>query len=98
MMRRLDSPRAEGMEEDLLRIGRLIRVELVKQVITRMLWVDELQHLTPKHFDLFRIEQLNAGHVALFSIELQLFLTQPEPIKTIRVESRKEISYRAIVL
>ena len=85
---RLDAPRAERVKQNLVGIRRLIRVELIKQVITRMARIDQLQHFAAQHFDLLVIQQTDAGDISVFAIELHLLIAQT---KLVRSGGRKQL-------
>src|SRR5690242_1769756 len=96
MQSRQDAPRTESMKEDFVGIRRLIRVELIKQSITGMARIDELQHLALQHFDLFVVQQTNPGDIPILTIEFHLFIAQPKLGQINR--RRKEIPDRLVVL
>src|SRR4051794_10573799 len=56
MQTRQNTPRTESVEEDLVRIRGLVRVELIEQAIAWMAWINEVEHFAAEHFDLFIIQ------------------------------------------
>src|SRR5690349_13758109 len=93
-----DAPGPESVKKDLIGVGRLIRVEFIKQAITRMSRIDEIQHFATKHFDLFIVQQTNARDVSVLAIELHLFIAQAKLGGVVGSQCRKQISDRLMIL
>jgi len=69
-----DAPRAQGMKEHCFRIGGFIGMKFVKEVMARMIWIDQLHEFGAQRLNLIVIQDANAGEVAISVKELDLIV------------------------
>ena len=74
---RFDPPMPQRMEQHRPRGSRLVRMELVKQTVTRMRRVEQPGEFFPQNLDLLVGQNPDAGEVPVLLKEGDLFVSQP---------------------
>ena len=73
---RRDPPRAQGVEQDRVRIARFVGVVLVEQLVTGMCRIEETFELHPQHVHLAVVQKADTRQIALPVVEVQLLVAQ----------------------
>ena len=74
---RRDPPRAQGVEQDRVRIARFVGVVLVEQLVAGLRRTGKAFELCAKHVHLVVVQKANARQIALPMVELHLLVAQP---------------------
>ena len=69
-----DPPRAQSMKKHRCWIGRFVGMIFVKELMARMIWIDQLHEFGAQRLNLIVIQRANAGEVAISVKELDLIV------------------------
>src|SRR4051812_24596591 len=95
---RPNSPRAEGVEQNRVRLIRFVRVVLVPQFVPRMVWIEELDELGAQLGDLIVGQDADAGQITVLVIESNLVIAESIAVPFVaRLREGKQVADRLMM-
>src|SRR5262245_40536601 len=87
---RLDAPGPQGVKENLRRILRFVRVELIIEMMRRMLRIHQVHQLFPQPLYLPIIQNPNSRQITVLIEKTNLFVAQSIAIPVLSARRRRE--------
>jgi hypothetical protein len=84
MESRAQSPCPQGVEQDLVRLGRLVPMVLVPELFPVVILLKELIEFRPQAINLFLVEQADPSQVTVLMKKRYLFIRQTESVPLFR--------------